>query len=187
MFNDKYGLTQAVLAGTKTMTRRIRISSLNYAGSERVYQIGERLAVAQSYERIYETIYEQKGTCAANMWWIDASRAHNCNNLTEHPGFTNKMYVKPDLMPHVIEITDRRSEKLQDISDEECLKEGVEEWLENYVIYNLMENHKKNILWFGSPRDAFATLINRISGKYHNKDIWDINPEVYAYSFRLIK
>ena len=37
------------------------------------------------------------------------------------------MFVKADLMPRHIEFTDRKVERLQDISDEDCLKEGIYE------------------------------------------------------------
>ena len=40
-------------------------------------------------------------------------------------GYTNKMFVKSDLMPHHIKITNIRMEQLQDISEEDCLKEGI--------------------------------------------------------------
>lgn len=46
MFNDHFGLTQAVLEGRKTQTRRI---------AQRVkYKPGEVVAVAQSYKSVFE-------------------------------------------------------------------------------------------------------------------------------------
>lgn len=64
MFNDRYGLTDAVIEGRKTMTRRIIIPqpdflSDNFGWAKRnngdvilpKYGVGEVVAVAQSYEQ----------------------------------------------------------------------------------------------------------------------------------------
>ena len=54
MFNDRFGLTDAVLAGQKTMTRRIAKELEHPKGFvESAYKVGDVVAVAQSYERIY--------------------------------------------------------------------------------------------------------------------------------------
>lgn len=63
MFNDRYGLTEAVLSGRKTMTRRIVPQSTidKYALLEDPtiiddarYNVGEVVAVAMSYKNIVE-------------------------------------------------------------------------------------------------------------------------------------
>ena len=63
MFNDKYGLTDAVLEGRKTMTRRIVPQSVvdNYMYDTDPtiidaarFEIGEVVAIAQSYKSIFE-------------------------------------------------------------------------------------------------------------------------------------
>ena len=71
-----------------------------------LYKVGEIVAVAQSYNSFYND------ECNPNLFPNGA-------------GWTNKMYVKPELMPHQIRITNVRAEQLQDISDEDCLKEGI--------------------------------------------------------------
>ena len=55
MFNDRYGLTEAVLAGRKTMTRRIVPDGTplgNWEETEKMsrFKVGEVVAVAQSYK-----------------------------------------------------------------------------------------------------------------------------------------
>ena len=180
MFNDKFGLTKAVLEGRKTQTRRIvlerytnmiqdiknrLISSnktkeqINSALSElgiiiSPYQVGEIVAIAQSYK-----------DCGADAYyWLQT------------PGWTNKMFVKANLMPHYIKIERVRVERLQDISKEDCLKEGVCQVSEgrykidglNYIGYN--------------PIAVYSLLIEKISGK----GTWEANPLVFAYDFALI-
>lgn len=200
MFNDKYGLTQAVLDGRKTQLRRLASSFLpdavriGYARFEIAngrelrcwtkgnscikfnlpYKVGEVVAVAQSY-RDCGGVNEY----GVPMWEIISQRVGGTN-----AGWDNKMFVRGDLMPHKIRINDVRVERLQNISDECCLKEGLE-WdakAQKYYAGYMKETEKK--YWLGStPREAFAHLINKVS----RKDVWSQNPYVFVYDFELVK
>ena len=192
MFNDKYGLTQAVLDGRKTMTRRIsedqiRNSIFCKSGYESIhgyeikpkYKVGEVVAIAQSYMDVDR--FHRKGKNAAYLEYLDSILPE----LKLHPGWTNKMFVKADLMPRHIEFTDRKVERLQDISDEDCLKEGIyedsgDDEFPPSIFYEF-EGNKDN--GFDTPREAFAALIDKVSGK----GTWESNPYVWAYEFELMK
>lgn len=176
MFNDKYGLTAAVLQGHKTMTRRIvpdgtPMGNWNETEKKLRYKVGEIIAVAQSYREL-----NRQGYVAPE--WYD----HTCESSA---GYNNKMFVEAELMPHRIKITDIRIERLQDISDEDCLKEGVLNCQQQGVL--VIENHAyfipavycHKIFCFETPRAAFAYLFDHISGQ----GTWDRNPYVVAYSF----
>lgn len=92
------------------------------------------------------------------------------------------MFVRADLMPHRIRITNVRVERLQDISDEDCLREGIEEHLKG-VQYGFTSNIGYVGQYpFTTPREAFALLIDKISGK----GTWESNPWVFVYEFKLI-
>ena len=185
MFNDKYGLTKAVLEGRKTMTRRVvpeRILEAYYAYDDfcnsvapsdvpsfreweqefiikrSPFKVGEVVAVAQAYKDIL----------SPDSWSNDA-------------GFTNKMFVKADLMPHQIRITDIDIEPLQDISDEDCLREGIVKALGLYGCEGLCERGDQ--LYFNTPRDAFAALIDKVCGY----GTFESNPWVFVYEFELVK
>ena len=101
--------------------------------------------------------------------------------IKHEKGYTNKMFVRADLMPHHIRITRIRVERLQDISDEDCLKEGI--WRDDNVglegatyWYHGLVNSS-----FRTPQEAYASLIDRISGK----GTWDYNPYVFVYDFEI--
>ena len=167
MFNDKYGLTQAVLEGRKTMTRRVMVTQPSWvSGDGRIVQdclppkfrVGDILAVAQSYKDVMEEM------------GVDGS----VHPLVAKPGYRNKMFVRADKMPHHIRIVDVRAERLQDISDEDCLREGVSESL-------FLDHADKDGVPF-SPREAFAALIDKVC----SAGTWERNPYVYVYSFELI-
>lgn len=132
MFNDRYGLTQAVIEGRKTMAMMlINIKSTSdvqvriFAGYVQIigrsgdvcaekklsYKVGEVVAVAQRYQDIFDY-----SNCVNPYAWEDDDKPS---------GWTNKMLTKAELMPHQIRITGIKCERLQDISDAECMKEGV--------------------------------------------------------------
>lgn len=216
MFNDRYGLTQAVLEGKKTMTRRVipdikiewnrrGVVTLPVGGFEHDvlfmdvrkilpdmgrsdypaptkyqprYERGEEVAVAQCYKDI-----DHRGIVA----YEDASDIQpgmvRPIPAQESAGWTNKMFVRADLMEETIRITDIQLQRLNNITDEDCLKEGVEKWIDCYIVSGIMENQGKNNVCFDTPREAFAALIDRISGK----GTWQRNPWVYAYTFELLR
>ncbi len=132
------------------------------------YYKGDEVAVAQSYSDLNESGYVAPEWCE-----------HSCESSA---GYKNKMFAKPSLMPHRIRITNIKLERLQDISDEDCIREGVEKWMDSYIVPGIMEYGKNNVC-FDTPREAFANLIDRISGK----GTWERNPYVFVYEFELIK
>lgn len=96
------------------------------------------------------------------------------------------MFVKAEYMPHQIRITGIRCERLQDISDEDCFREGISEsWYESTdtTTYGFTDEKKGTAVEFDTPREAFASLIDRVSGK----GTWKKNPWVVAYEFELLK
>lgn len=202
MFNDRFGLTQAVLDGRKTQTRRIvpqsvidrydewrsdveciampqgsTIESLKdwLSRKEIRYNVGEIVAVAQSYEAVYE---EQKDDTLEML------------DLVHNPGWGNKMFVRSDLMSHKIRITNVRIERLQDISDEDCLREGITDMgTGGSLRYSFVENVKQTtgdtIAFsnnFATAKEAFANLIDKVSGK----GTWESDSFVWVYDFELV-
>lgn len=160
MFNTKYGLEQAVLNGTKTRTWR--------ADKKPRYEVGEVIAIKQMYSDLDETWRVAKG-----IFYGD------CYLCTEYQaGWNNKMFVKNELMPHQIKITKITPCKLQDITEEECLNEGI------YTICFLKKKRFVYLysLMYDNAKEAFADLINKLNGKGY----WESNPLGYAYEFELV-
>ena len=202
MFNDKYGLTKAVLEGKKTQTRRvisdkildkiklfqheyfsasleflrgkylIEAYMVNYP-EKLPYNVGEIVAVAQSYRDICDECF-----------WHGAYTVRT-SQLYRLAGWSNKMFTSSDEMPHQIRITAVRVERLQDISDEDCLKEGISPMIVGceYYVFTLIDTEKGRFLDYKKPSEAYAALIDKVSGK----GTWDKNPYVFVYDFELIK
>ena len=204
LFNDKYDLTKAVLEGRKTMTRRLVHENmlarandyvqkvhgtghdlLDYLLEHSLFKAGEVVAVAQAYRDAINPLD-----------WINTLIYKN------EPGWTNKMFVGADLMPHQIFINAVRVERIQDISDEDCLREGIEEdspyyWvpvntsLPNWRkteegVSDMYPNDRDGKVYphfWDSPKKAFAALVDKVSGK----GTWEKNPFCFVYEFQLMK
>ena len=207
MFSDKFLLTQAVLAGRKTQTRRIipkdffsltwdkRDDTLVYENGLGDFidvrnskyaqcKVGEVVAVAQNYCSIAEELENSNNATCAAHYEKNVQKASEYISWMEHPGFNNKMFVAADMMIHQIRITDVRVEKLQDISEQDAIAEGITYAGLTYDEYGeptfVIDGCKEE---FSSARDAYACLIDKISGK----GTWTSNPYVFVYDFKLIK
>ena len=192
MFNDRYGLTDVVIKGQKTMTRRIEFAkelqkmiddsdSYYYDNGYLVfatqdvdihhvktrYKVGEVVAVAQSYEAAgFDPEYSIEGMLYAK----------------KHAGWRNKMFVSAKYMSHRIRITGIKCERLQDISDDCCLKEGIR-YVPDVNMFYFEDVSREEGFYFGNPREAFAALIDKVSGR----GTWASNPWVVVYEFELVK
>ncbi len=224
MFNDKYGLTQAVLEGRKTMTRRIckysrpdetydivfpvfepndfdndgnNISPLNYAfgwmdnkanfigWNIPQYKVGEVVAIAQNYASIADYYQDPRHASCAEHYELNVEKS-SWYCCVEHPGFRNKLFVAADKMIHHIRITDIKIERLQSISEEDCLKEGVITRFHSpacrnfYYVPNVEVKSKDDV--YLTSQEAFSALIDKVCGK----GTFNKNPYVFAYEFKLV-
>lgn len=198
MFNDKFGLTNMVIQGKKTMTSDIlpelgaetELVGTNEKGEfefriggnyETVaikpkFKVGEVVAVAESYRSIYDRgDWNYRDTPDLIDRW-------------NTPGWSNKMFVRPELMPNQIRIKNVKCERLQQISDKDCIKEGVIKFPKNFakgrnirnkfIYHTPYTNH-----YFDSAVDAFLPMVEKIFGR----STWERNPYRIAYEFTLTK
>lgn len=223
MFDDRFGLTRAVIEGRKTMTRRavklpliagldeIEMAEMetdwkcNYKavfyaydmeGKRKVcevkprYQVGEEVAVAQSYLTIHREMMD--GDYLNDRY--DSFRCY-LGVPTEEHGWNNKQGVRADLMPYCIRITNIKIERLQDISEEDAMREGVFHYDKPPLHHESdrfapwppfvkpYKHDMDNLKYRATARYAFAYLIDKVSGG----GTWKWNPWVFVYEFELIK
>ena len=190
-FNDRYDLTQAVIEGRKTMTRRLipdeffgltwdtRGNTLVYENEYgdfidvrhskyTRYKVGEVVAVAQRYQDIFDY-----SNCVNPYDWEDDDKPS---------GWTNKIFTKAKLMPHRIRITGIKCERLQDISDADCLREGIR-YIPKICKFYFKDVRREADFYFDDHREALAMLIDKVSGR----GTWASNPWVVVYEFELVK
>jgi len=128
MFDDRYGLTEAVLSGRKTITRHIVKGPRRFKGCEDMclefhkrpnsniwydcvvtdgdgrelgqlplpFEVGDVVAVTQRYETILTEMFERDHGYQNPIY--DPFRSQK-PNLEDTHGWTNKMFVRADLMP----------------------------------------------------------------------------------------
>lgn len=207
MFTDD--LTKAVLEGRKTMTRRILsvqahesetqkaqlVTEIAYNAPTRLHWnlcrteqdfiTKEFFVVVDEDETRFSPPFEANTIVALAQRYSDIvvqdpgledvliKRLH----LEDAPGWSNKMYVASELMPHQIRVNSWRVERLQDITEEDCLREGI------YEVPFCAWGWEDNGANFETPREAFAALINLISGK----GTWERNPWVWVFDFNLVR
>ena len=204
MFNDKYGLTRAVLDGNKTMTRRkekglseldtssplVEYDTDGYDETEGgfivrrlwrgshvntlfiipYFKLGEVIAVAQNLKDMGYNPRDTKHR-SGEIWGLDHCAA-----------WTNKMFVYASECKNRIRIADIRLERLRDISDDDCLKEGIRVFRDGFTgepYYDFPGSEDT----YAFARTAFGFLIDKVSGN----GTWANNPYVFAYSFELVK
>lgn len=141
------------------------------------YKVGDVVAIAQRYSDIMPYL-------------ADSFYQSSPDYMKNKPGYKNKMYVNADLMPNKIRITKVRIERIQDISEDDCLREGIYETEHHSFGYPPSERQKtfhtkiyERYDAFSTPKNAFAALINKLSGR----KAWDDNPCVFVYEFELVK
>jgi hypothetical protein len=179
MFNDRYRLTRAVIEGRKTMTRRVckdyatgnviygdLLESWLYYPDEGLaeflmkdgsvmvakapYREGEVVAVAQNYNDALEE-YNRMGDTVG--WGALVGTTENgC------AGYGNKMFVKSEVMPHRIEMTGMKIERITSISEKDCFREGITKGRVPGMY--TFENTGK--LWC-NPKMAFSRLFVNVS------------------------
>lgn len=216
MFNDKYGLTQAVLDGRKTMTRRIVTYPSKFRGQNAAgcyiydivlgcevnvvmydkdepsidscyiypkYQVGEVVAIAQSYKDL---------GYSPDSLDRDPKDLGIRGFMQHHAGWNNKMFVRATACKHHIRITNIKVERLQNISNDDCLNEGIIR-----TMYKSADGECRKYYWhlgvtksncpygqykeYDTPLEAFSALIDGVSGK----GTWESNPYVFVYEFEL--
>ena len=204
MFNDQYGLTQAVLEGRKTQTRRIAFQEpFKYNCNCGICTEGKdkgKLTINDGYEIVAKSTYKIGEVVAVAQRYSNISLEPSIRTiLCKHPGWNNKMFVTAKTMPHQIKITNIRCERLQDISTDDCMKEGIfyshikgiddaysydatnDSFVEKWLIRTPINDSFVKKRWYRTPIEAYKML----SCKLHLH--WGSNPLVFVYDFVLIR
>lgn len=186
-------LLKQFLAGTKTMTRRTGgMEAINEEPESWVYspmfsakgidfmfksqdsavflkpryRKGEGVFIKESYLPGY---FGDERTAYALYWPKD----HH-----EQPKFKNKLFMPAKYARYFVRIEDVYPQRLQDITEEEAEKEGVE-----YATTGLFKDYLNKNACYNYATDSFASLIDSINGK----GTWDKNPWVWVYKIKLVE
>ncbi len=193
MFNERYGLQSAVFDGRKTQTRREpfycykkfdlivspfdgHLYAYEHCSGEYVhksrYAVGEIVAIAQSYSDIFDE--------AENDYFNDIYSNFRNAYLHESKGWKNKMFVQASVMPHHVRILDIRCERLQDVTETECIREGVRGSASGG--YYIVDFEKNKVYRFYTAKEGFIHLMKLLNGT----GFWKSNPYVIVYNTEIV-
>ena len=190
MFNDQYGLTEAVLDGRKTQTRRIAYEKpFKYIRNCGFFTEGKdkgKFAINDGNEIVAKSTYKIGEIVAVAQRYSDISLEPSIRTiLCKHPGWNNKMFVTAKTMPHQIKIINIRVQHLQDISIDDCMDEGIFcshiKGIDDAFSYDATNDSFVKKWWYRTPIEAYKMLCCKLH--LH----WGINPLVFVYDFVLVK
>lgn len=149
------------------------------------YKIGEEVAIAQPYKQCWDIYQKQWESYNDPSSWRTPDAILG-DNVQETAGWTNKMFVKAEYMPHAIRIKSIKAERLQSISEADIMREGIHEgeFMNTWDKYYFDEwGDVPNHITFKTPRLAFQSLFDKVC----KRGTWKRNPWVYAYEFELLR
>lgn len=159
-------MVRALLAGTKTQTRRILKNQRAYDIDKCPYgQPGDRLWVREAWAK----------TQPIQLPWPQTMVVYReGDNRTDYGGPWKPSIHMPRAFSRItLEVTGVRVERLQDISVEDAIAEGV----------NIHpDHHSKPRESIYSAVEAYRDLWEQINGP----ESWDANPWVWVVSFKRI-
>lgn len=186
IFNGE--MVRAILAGRKTQTRRaITAKMLHFFDvAARVGECHELTSGEPADERS-QTYYQQfcpfgqpgdrlwvretLGDCGVRLVYrADTDDGAACRVKR----WTPSIHMPRSAARILLEITDVRVERLNDISEQDALSEGVDDGTSPAAIA---------AGWFEKPRRAFRRLWERIYGQ----ESWDSNPWVWVVEFKQVQ
>lgn len=181
-FTKKLGILDKVLSGQKTMFRLVSRKRGDRLYNNTKFQVGQKIAILQPYSDIG---LNPLHICSI----IDDEGARTPAFAKDTPGWSKASSADPSLMPHFIEITGVKTEKVQDISDRDCLLEGIVPvdtqnllTLDGNMPFEGFSLDGKS--WIGdTPQEVFAAISNKVI----KKDVWVNNKMVDVYEFKLVK
>lgn len=157
----KEPLFRAIVDDRKTVTRR----------TMDLYNVGEILFLKEPYRLEENNVIRYKYSSV----------------FPEREKWRNKLFMKADYARYHIKIINKRQERLQDITPEDCEKEGIMEEIPEAWGMSKDDPHywvcpdEISMVWFETPQKAFASLIDKINGV----GTWESNPIVTRYEFEL--
>lgn len=167
-------LFNKVVAGEKTQTRRI-IKRLNHALDNPKYCEYVLTTIRPKY-KLGEVVYLKEPYVISGKYIIykfGSTIGQECDKAGVK--WQNKLFMPQSAARYFIKITGVRAERLQDISEEDCMREGIEMNNIPHIGWYWM----KDIYSTDCPILAYERLIDKINGK----GTWESNAWVWVYDF----
>jgi hypothetical protein len=178
-------MVEAILEGRKTMTRRIRRVITNPTD----YQVGDVLWVRETWQ---ETTWLHPSNNEYGYIYKASENGKEWAANDESWKWKPSLFMPKKACRLFLEVTEVREERLQDITRQDCIDEGI-----GYLISNWERRSGIGGSWYDyerktflglpsgkiSPSMSFMSLWRSINGP----NSWDENPWVVVISFKRIE
>lgn len=153
------------------------------------YKVGDILYLKEPYKKWTRGLSEGRHTSILYKYGEETP----CNKVgvdgsSYYTDWKNKLFMPAYAARHFIKITGVRAERLQDITEEDCRREGildVEFYPDEGFPLSIGHTHYddgKSVL-YTTRKKAYSALIDKINGK----GTWNSNPFVWVYDYKLIE
>lgn len=181
-------MVNAILEGRKTQTRRMVKGAINHQAEKAQCFYQEKWDFLRYDGLRLQTVKCPLGTEGDRLWVRETFVAipelkavcYRANESQMHSGPWTPSIFMPRWASRIdLEITNIRIERLQDISEEDAVAEGI------YHDHETKRYHylKRAGAGLVNPEDAFHVLWDTVNGK----SAWAANPWVWVYEFRRIE
>lgn len=205
-------MVQAILEGRKTQTRRIVKSEpkinddtdlelipdwdgkyddpltlfFYYKGTKKrsIYydcqlplaQIGDILWIRESFQ--YSDELDEP------FWYKQKYKEDYTQEAFDRIKWKPSIHMPKEAARIFLEVTNVRVERLQDISEEDAIAEGIKKtWINDDIKQCKFKNYINDGKGSKSPIDSFISLWKKINGG----DSWKANPWVWVYDFKVVE
>lgn len=157
-------------------------SSEDFAGIVAKYKVGDIIYLKEPYYIDVEGQYTTPPLIYYKYSEKDMAFL-NKTGLLNSIKWKNKLFMPESAARYFIKITGVRAERLQDITNEDCIKEGIIpiSTKNEPLVYQWREQIGPRSAWCLNPKSAYLALIDSINGK----GTWDTNPWVWVYDYVL--
>jgi len=159
----KAEMVRAILSGQKTQTRRTNLKTK--------YAVGDRMWVKETW-----TDRDDVGDQIEVIFRADGEEYEDGNGFGYEPKWKPSLFMSRKQSRITLEVTAVREERLQDISEADCIAEGVS------GIPYMLPGDKAPFMMDSMAQCRYRALCESINGPRS----WDENPVVKVISFKRV-
>lgn len=187
-------MVKAILDGQKTMTRRVNSIGEYYISDKKCPYgvVGDRLWVRETwyYEEHMHDSTEGMPDLPCGLYSHRLVYKADCTDYPVNVGVGRQGWRPSIFMPRwasriLLEVTDVKVERLQDITEEDAAKEGINQHPYEYADSTYYDE-RPEIAGLEANIAAFAGLWDSINGRKPGK-AWNDNPWVWVVEFRRVE
>ena len=199
-------MVQAILEGRKTQTRRIikpqpkkgiiatafDFKKGFYASKIKIEENPDRFEITKLFKPKYQTgdiLWVRESFAKPPIYAFGVKYIYKAGFNESICGWKPSIHMPKEAARIFLEVTNVRVERLQDISEEDAIAEGIDKKGDLY--FNYFESEKLEKLEKFFPKEYFYKEIPKVSfmslwSKINGIDSWIANPWVWVYEFKIL-